>query len=179
MLGKGYAEPIALTLIEGAEGQFAATLVIRIILDNKYAHAMRTAAEEVKARGAKVYAITDIRLWPKVWMPILCLSTQMGRSLLFGRCYQHKLLRRFMPSCTRSLILRRLHSAPDRLKVLPNSTHTGPWSDIVKHVFCSQSTASCSTTNLLNNAPLSRRAKLRVLYLTLRETSRNAFSLVN
>ncbi len=100
MLGKGYAEPIAIDLIEGAEGQCAITPVIRIILDDEYAHAMRTAAEDVKARGAKVYDITDIRLWPKVWMPSLCLSTQMGRSLLFGRCYQYKLLRRFMPSCT-------------------------------------------------------------------------------
>ena len=86
VLGKGYAEPIAmegalkikeigyvhaegysggalkhgpLALIEGPEGKFAATPVICIILDDEHAHAMRTAAEEVKARGAKVYVITD------------------------------------------------------------------------------------------------------------------------
>lgn len=86
VLGKGYAEPIALegalkikemtylhaegysggalkhgpfALIEGKEGKFGQTPVITIILDDEHAAHMRTAAEEVKARGAKVYVITD------------------------------------------------------------------------------------------------------------------------
>jgi glucosamine--fructose-6-phosphate aminotransferase (isomerizing) len=86
VLGKGYAEPIAyegalkikettyihaegysggalkhgpFALIEGKEGQNGETPVLVIILDDEHAHAMRTAAEEVKARGAKVYVITD------------------------------------------------------------------------------------------------------------------------
>lgn len=86
VLGKGYAEPIAyegalkikettyihaegysggalkhgpFALIEGKEGAHGETPVIVIILDDEHAHTMRTAAEEVKARGAKVYVITD------------------------------------------------------------------------------------------------------------------------
>jgi glucosamine--fructose-6-phosphate aminotransferase (isomerizing) len=86
VLGKGYAEPIAyegalkikettylhaegysggalkhgpFALIEGKEGQNGETPVIAIILDDEHAHTMRTAAEEVKSRGAKVYIITD------------------------------------------------------------------------------------------------------------------------
>lgn len=86
VLGKGYAEPIAsegalkikeisyihaegfsggalkhgpFALIEGKEGKNGATPVIIIILDDDHAGLMRTAAEEVKARGAQVYVITD------------------------------------------------------------------------------------------------------------------------
>jgi glucosamine--fructose-6-phosphate aminotransferase (isomerizing) len=86
ILGKGYAESIALegalkikemcylhaegysggalkhgpfALIEGKEGKFGQTPVITIILDDDHAAHMRTAAEEVKARGARVYVITD------------------------------------------------------------------------------------------------------------------------
>jgi glucosamine--fructose-6-phosphate aminotransferase (isomerizing) len=86
ILGKGYAEPIAMegalkikemcylhaegysggalkhgpfALIEGKEGKFGQTPVICIILDDKHANHMRTCAEEVKARGAKLYVITD------------------------------------------------------------------------------------------------------------------------
>jgi len=86
VLGKGYAEPIAyegalkikeiayihaegfsggalkhgpFALIEGKEGKNGPTPVIAIILDDDHAGLMRTAAEEVKARGAKVYVITD------------------------------------------------------------------------------------------------------------------------
>lgn len=86
VLGKGYAEPIAyegalkikelsyihaegysggalkhgpFALIEGSNGKDGATPVITIILDDDHAMHMRTAAEEVKARGAKVYVITD------------------------------------------------------------------------------------------------------------------------
>lgn len=86
VLGKGYAEPIAMegalklkemtyihaegysggalkhgpfALIEGEEGKDGATPVITIILDDDHAAHMRTAAEEVKARGAKVIVITD------------------------------------------------------------------------------------------------------------------------
>jgi glucosamine--fructose-6-phosphate aminotransferase (isomerizing) len=86
VLGKGYAEPIAyegalkikemtyihaegysggalkhgpFALIEGAEGKDGQTPVILIILDDDHAMQMRTAAEEVKARGAKVIIITD------------------------------------------------------------------------------------------------------------------------
>ena len=46
-------------LIEGEEGSDGATPVVAIILDDEHAMHMRTAAEEVKARGAKVYVITD------------------------------------------------------------------------------------------------------------------------
>ncbi len=86
VLGKGYAEPIAyegalkikemsyihaegysggalkhgpFALIEGQEGKEGSTPVIVIILDDDHAMQMRTAAEEVKARGAKVIVITD------------------------------------------------------------------------------------------------------------------------
>ena len=85
-LGKGYAEPVAyegalkikemcylhaegysggalkhgpFALIEDASGQFGATPVILIILDDIHADHMRTAAEEVKARGAELFIITD------------------------------------------------------------------------------------------------------------------------
>lgn len=86
VLGKGYAEPIAyegalkikemtyihaegysggalkhgpFALIEGPEGKDGQTPVVMIILDDDHAMQMRTAAEEVKARGAKVIIITD------------------------------------------------------------------------------------------------------------------------
>lgn len=86
VLGKGYAEPIAFegalkikemsyihaegysggalkhgpfALIEGGDGREGATPVIVIILDDDHAMQMRTAAEEVKARGAQVIVITD------------------------------------------------------------------------------------------------------------------------
>ena len=86
VLGKGFAEPIAyegalkikelcylhaegysggalkhgpFALIEGKEGKEGNTPVITIILDDDHAAHMRTAAEEVKARGARVYVITD------------------------------------------------------------------------------------------------------------------------
>ena len=87
ILGKGYAEPVAyegalkikemcylhaegysggalkhgpFALIENNEtGKFGATPIIMIILDDEHAHHMRTAAEEVKARGAEIIIITD------------------------------------------------------------------------------------------------------------------------
>lgn len=89
ILGKGYAEPIAyegalkikemcyihaegysggalkhgpFALIEGDKNGMlgnGATPVILIILDDEHAAHMRIAAEEVKARGAKVFVITD------------------------------------------------------------------------------------------------------------------------
>lgn len=86
ILGKGFAEPVAyegalkiketcylhaegfsggalkhgpFALIEGPSGRFGATPIILIILDDEHKHTMRTAAEEVKARGAELYIITD------------------------------------------------------------------------------------------------------------------------
>jgi glucosamine--fructose-6-phosphate aminotransferase (isomerizing) len=86
VLGKGYGEPVAFegalkikemcylhaegysggalkhgpfALIEGENGRFGATPIIMIILDDNHAHHMRTAAEEVKARGAELIIITD------------------------------------------------------------------------------------------------------------------------
>ena len=86
LLGKGYGEPIALegalklkemayihaegysggalkhgpfALIVGKEGKFGATPIICLILDDEHAQHMRTAAEEVKARGAELIIITD------------------------------------------------------------------------------------------------------------------------
>ena len=86
ILGKGYGESIALegalkikemcylhaegysggalkhgpfALIEGKTGREGQTPVICIILDDDHASHMRTTAEEVMARGAKVYVITD------------------------------------------------------------------------------------------------------------------------
>jgi len=86
VLGKGYGEPIAyegalkikemtymhaegysggalkhgpFALIEGKEGVDGQTPVIMLILDDENANHMRCAAEEVKARGARVYVITD------------------------------------------------------------------------------------------------------------------------
>ena len=88
VLGKGYGEPVAFegalkikemcylhaegysggalkhgpfALIEGENGKFGATPIIMIILDDNHAHHMRTAAEEVKARGAELIIITDKR----------------------------------------------------------------------------------------------------------------------
>jgi glucosamine--fructose-6-phosphate aminotransferase (isomerizing) len=46
-------------LIDDETGKFGATPIILIILDDNHAHLMRTAAEEVKARGAKLIIITD------------------------------------------------------------------------------------------------------------------------
>lgn len=47
-------------LIESDEnGKFGATPIIMLIFDDDHAHHMRTAAEEVKARGADVIIITD------------------------------------------------------------------------------------------------------------------------
>jgi len=87
VLGKGYGEPVAyegalkikemcylhaegysggalkhgpFALIESDEnGKLGATPIIMLILDDNHAHHMRTAAEEVKARGADVIVITD------------------------------------------------------------------------------------------------------------------------
>merc|ERR1711988_516626 len=86
ILGKGYGEPIAyegalkikecaylhaegysggalkhgpFALIEGPEGKDGATPIICLILDDEYAQQMRIVAEEVKARNAEVYVITD------------------------------------------------------------------------------------------------------------------------
>jgi glutamine---fructose-6-phosphate transaminase (isomerizing) len=47
-------------LIENTDtGKFGATPIIMLILDDIHAHHMRTAAEEVKARGAELIIITD------------------------------------------------------------------------------------------------------------------------
>uniref|UniRef100_A0A7S2R8P1 Glutamine--fructose-6-phosphate aminotransferase [isomerizing] n=1 Tax=Rhizochromulina marina TaxID=1034831 RepID=A0A7S2R8P1_9STRA len=86
ILGKGYAEPIAyegalkikectylhaegysggalkhgpFALIEGPAGKRGATPIICLILDDEYAQQMRIVAEEVKARGAECFIITD------------------------------------------------------------------------------------------------------------------------
>ena len=86
ILGKGLAEPIALegalkfkemgylhtegfsggalkhgpfALIEGEEGAQGPTPIIMLILGDHHSNHMRTAAEEVKARGAEVIIITD------------------------------------------------------------------------------------------------------------------------
>jgi len=86
VLGKGYAEPVAqegalkikemcylhaegysggalkhgpFALIEDKKGKFGATPIIMFILDDQHAHHMRSAAEEVKARGAELIIITD------------------------------------------------------------------------------------------------------------------------
>ena len=86
LLGKGYGEPVALegalkikemcylhaegysggalkhgpfALIDDDKGKFGATPIIMLILDDQHAHHMRTAAEEVKARGAQIIIITD------------------------------------------------------------------------------------------------------------------------
>ena len=86
ILGKGYGEPIAyegalklkemayihaegfsggalkhgpFALIEGKEGKFGKTPIICIVLDDEHAQHMRTAAHEVKARGAELFIITD------------------------------------------------------------------------------------------------------------------------
>mmetsp|Transcript_19140 Transcript_19140/g.45965 ORF Transcript_19140/g.45965 Transcript_19140/m.45965 type:complete len:712 (-) Transcript_19140:167-2302(-) len=87
VLGKGYGEPVAyegalkikemcylhaegysggalkhgpFALIENDEnGKLGATPIIMLILDDNHAHHMRTAAEEVRARGADVIVITD------------------------------------------------------------------------------------------------------------------------
>jgi glutamine---fructose-6-phosphate transaminase (isomerizing) len=86
VLGKGYGEPVAhegalkikemcylhaegysggalkhgpFALIEDSTGKFGATPIIMLVLDDNHAHHMRTAAEEVKARGAELIIITD------------------------------------------------------------------------------------------------------------------------
>ena len=86
ILGKGLSEPIAyegalkfkemgylhtegfsggalkhgpFALIEGEEGKDGPTPIIMLILSDHHADHMRTAAEEVKARGAEITIITD------------------------------------------------------------------------------------------------------------------------
>lgn len=86
VLGKGYAEPIAhegalkikeitylhaegysggalkhgpFALIENDDGNFGRTPIILIVLDDEHGALMRTAAEEVRARGAYTIVITD------------------------------------------------------------------------------------------------------------------------
>jgi glutamine---fructose-6-phosphate transaminase (isomerizing) len=86
VLGKGYGEPVAMegalkikemcylhaegysggalkhgpfALIEDQNGKFGATPIIMLIFDDEHVHHMRTAAEEVKARGAEIIIITD------------------------------------------------------------------------------------------------------------------------
>ncbi|RHY31616.1 hypothetical protein DYB32_003329 [Aphanomyces invadans] len=86
VLGKGYGEPIAyegalkikeitylhaegysggalkhgpFALIEDKEGQFGSTPIILVVLDDEHGHLMKTAAEEVRARGAYTIVITD------------------------------------------------------------------------------------------------------------------------
>jgi glucosamine--fructose-6-phosphate aminotransferase (isomerizing) len=86
VLGKGFGEPVAyegalkikemcylhaegysggalkhgpFALLEDHKGKFGATPIIMLILDDQHAHHMRTAAEEVKARGADIIIITD------------------------------------------------------------------------------------------------------------------------
>jgi glucosamine--fructose-6-phosphate aminotransferase (isomerizing) len=46
-------------LIDDKDGKFGATPIIMLILDDHHAYHMRTAAEEVKARGAELIIITD------------------------------------------------------------------------------------------------------------------------
>jgi glucosamine--fructose-6-phosphate aminotransferase (isomerizing) len=46
-------------LIDDENGKFGPTPIIMFILDDQHAHHMRTAAEEVKARGAELIIITD------------------------------------------------------------------------------------------------------------------------
>ena len=86
VLGKGFAHPVALegalkikemcylhaegysggalkhgpfALIEDKEGKFGSTPLILLIMDDHHADYMRTAGEEVKARGAEIFVITD------------------------------------------------------------------------------------------------------------------------
>lgn len=88
VLGKGYGEPVAMegslkikemcylhaegysggalkhgpfALIEDDRGKNGPTPIIMLVLDDEHAHHMRTAAEEVKARGAELIIITDNR----------------------------------------------------------------------------------------------------------------------
>mmetsp|Transcript_2883 Transcript_2883/g.4341 ORF Transcript_2883/g.4341 Transcript_2883/m.4341 type:complete len:695 (+) Transcript_2883:40-2124(+) len=86
ILGKGYGEPVAMegalklkemaylhaegysggalkhgpfALLEGKDGADGPTPIIMLIFDDEHANQMRTAASEVKARGANVFVITD------------------------------------------------------------------------------------------------------------------------
>ena len=56
----GALKPGPFALIESNDnGKLGATPIIMLILNDNHAHHMRTAAEEVKARGADVIIITD------------------------------------------------------------------------------------------------------------------------
>lgn len=86
VLGKGFGEPIAMegaqklkevgylhaegysggalkhgpfAMIEDDKGKQGSTPIIMIVLDDMHAHHMRTACEEIKARGAELIIITD------------------------------------------------------------------------------------------------------------------------
>jgi glucosamine--fructose-6-phosphate aminotransferase (isomerizing) len=86
VLGKGFGEPIAMegalklkevgylhaegysggalkhgpfAMIEDENGKQGSTPIIMLVLDDMHAHHMRTACEEVKARGAELIIITD------------------------------------------------------------------------------------------------------------------------
>jgi len=88
VLGKGFGEPIAMegalklkevgylhsegysggalkhgpfAMIEDENGHLGSTPIVMIVLDDHHANHMRTACEEVKARGAELIIITDNR----------------------------------------------------------------------------------------------------------------------
>merc|ERR1740120_499198 len=46
-------------MIEDEAGKQGATPIVMLVLDDMHAHHMRTACEEVKARGAELIVITD------------------------------------------------------------------------------------------------------------------------
>ena len=131
VLGKGLAEPVAR---EGAlkikeisyihaegtsggalkHGPFAlidhGTPIILIILDDQHAHLMRTAAEEVRARGAKTIVITnEPKLATKIADEVIKIPSNNGMTALLASiplqfiAYELALLRGLNPDKPRNL----------------------------------------------------------------------------
>ena len=138
LLGKGYGEPVAyegalklkemcylhaegysggalkhgpFALIESNEnGKLGATPIIMLILDDAHAHHMRTAAEEVKARGADVIIITDKKELAEgldanpVIIPSNGPMTALGAAMPIQRiAYEFAMLRGINPDSPRNL----------------------------------------------------------------------------
>lgn len=138
VLGKGFGEPIAyegalkikemanlhaeaysggalkhgpFALIDDENGgKFGATPIVMIILDDQHAHHMRTACEEVKARGADLVIITDKAELARdldddpIIIPTNDVMTALGALMpLQLIAYEMSLLRGNNPDCPRNL----------------------------------------------------------------------------
>eukprot|EP00953_Heterococcus_sp_UTEX-ZZ885_P013394 7655-Heterococcus_DN1.PRE.1 len=104
-------------LLEGRDGQDGSTPIILIILDDEHAQQMRTAGEEVKARGADVIIITDNPKLAEVNgrnNSVASISTLLT-SCLFLQVVPHELWQRLCPERSRT------RGLDDKPIVIPNN----------------------------------------------------------